>query len=154
VRYFSWSSNDGVLHAGFFRDTNRTATKALEWKTFPTAYLANQYDRLNWQFDEMARKGGYVRRQTIRNEPFEYENVTIPVRGGIYEALTISVPHWFVGIFFASYPILVVSRYLVRTRHRKRHGLCLRCGYNLTMHRAARCPECGAKEHVKDASAD
>jgi hypothetical protein len=54
----------------------------------------------------------------------------------------LSVPHWFVVLFFAILPT-VHALLAIRRRRRQREGLCRVCGYDL---RATpdRCPECGA----------
>lgn len=52
-------------------------------------------------------------------------------------------PLWLPALIFALPPAVYGSmRFFTSTRHRRRHGLCLTCGYDL---RASplRCPECG-----------
>ena len=57
-----------------------------------------------------------------------------------------TAPHWFVALLFAALPAARLRSILrtLRTRHRRRAGLCLNCGYDL---RATPpdglCPECG-----------
>ena len=54
----------------------------------------------------------------------------------------IFAPDWFV-MLVVGWPAFQMTRSVLRTRRRRRLGLCLQCGYNL---RATpdRCPECGA----------
>ena len=51
-------------------------------------------------------------------------------------------PLWIPTLLFAIYPAVSVGRF-VRRRGRKRRGVCVNCGYSLTMLTAPRCPECG-----------
>ena len=56
----------------------------------------------------------------------------------------VQVPCWFVvGALFA-YPILALVGARARHRHRRRDGLCMRCGYDLRGNESGVCSECGA----------
>jgi len=55
------------------------------------------------------------------------------------------VPLWIVFILFATYPTIAFIRGPVRRWRRRRKGLCLKCGYNLTGNVSGVCPECGSK---------
>ncbi len=57
-----------------------------------------------------------------------------------YHAFRWRVRFWFVAAVFAAYPLYVR---LTRTRHRRRRGLCPKCGYDLTGNVSGTCPECG-----------
>ncbi|MCH7813576.1 MAG: hypothetical protein IID40_06100 [Planctomycetes bacterium] len=46
-----------------------------------------------------------------------------------------------------SYPILAFIRGPLRRSRRRRKGLCVPCGYNLTGNTSGVCPECGRKVH-------
>ena len=46
-------------------------------------------------------------------------------------------------VLFATYPALAFIRGPVRRWRRRKRGLCIHCGYNLTGLTEARCPECG-----------
>ena len=53
-------------------------------------------------------------------------------------------PFWLLAVGFAVYPVAVVGRYLFVSEHRRRHRLCLVCGYDVSSARGiTRCPECG-----------
>jgi hypothetical protein len=55
------------------------------------------------------------------------------------------LPLWMPFVLFAPYPAFVLAR-LLRKRTpawRRRHGLCARCGYDLTGNTSGVCPECG-----------
>jgi hypothetical protein len=57
--------------------------------------------------------------------------------------LGIAVPHWpFVALFGAA-SLYALAAHPFRRWRRRRRGLCLRCGYNLTGNVSGRCPECG-----------
>lgn len=52
-------------------------------------------------------------------------------------------PVWVLPPLFLLYPGIVFIRGPVRRWRRKRKGLCLKCGYDLTGLASPRCPECG-----------
>jgi len=63
----------------------------------------------------------------------------------------LGTPAWFLVVILASYPTVVFLRaFARRCRHRKTHGLCLRCDYNLTGNESGVCPECGTPIEVGD----
>lgn len=58
--------------------------------------------------------------------------------------------HFGVGIsllagLVATYPATALIRGPVRRWRRRRRGLCVRCGYNLTGNVSGICPECGTR---------
>ena len=56
----------------------------------------------------------------------------------------VTVPYWSLAIPLAVLPVFVpLGRRYGRRAHRRRNGLCLRCGYDLRATPGA-CPECGA----------
>ena len=59
--------------------------------------------------------------------------------------LLIWCPFWLLAVGFAVYPVAMVGRYLFVSEHRRRHRLCLVCGYDLTGNESGVCPECGTK---------
>jgi 4-amino-4-deoxy-L-arabinose transferase-like glycosyltransferase len=56
-----------------------------------------------------------------------------------YEVYVVS--YWPVALSSSLFPLLWVARFW-RRRSRRKHGLCLHCGYNLRAS-TVRCPECG-----------
>ena len=79
---------------------------------------------------------------------FHIKSLRHPIAGSW---LSVGFPAWLPLLSFAAYPTLAfISGPLRRYRRRKR-GLCVKCGYNLTGLPEPRCPECG--EQVKDAEA-
>jgi hypothetical protein len=55
----------------------------------------------------------------------------------------IAVPIWLVVLVLLTYPALAFLRGPLRRYRRRKRGLCVRCGYNLTGLTEPRCPECG-----------
>lgn len=58
------------------------------------------------------------------------------------------LPMWFTSLVLVAYPIVALVRE-IRRRRRRRHGFCLKCGYNLTGLPEPRCPECGTPFAVR-----
>ena len=54
------------------------------------------------------------------------------------------IPLWMPFILFATYPTIVFIRGPLRRYRRRRKGLCVKCGYNLTGNTTGICSECGA----------
>ncbi len=48
-------------------------------------------------------------------------------------------------ILLGAYPLVVFCRGPMRRWHRRRKGLCIKCGYNLTGNVSGVCPECGTE---------
>ena len=58
---------------------------------------------------------------------------------------------WCLEILVGLYPILAAMRFPRRlARFRRRRGLCVKCGYNLTGNTTGTCPECGTKFKTRD----
>lgn len=54
-------------------------------------------------------------------------------------------PIWLLPALFAPFPTFALIRGPVRRWRRRRRGLCVGCGYNLTGNVSGVCPECGTK---------
>ena len=48
-----------------------------------------------------------------------------------------------VALLIGCYPLLVLGRPALRRIYRRRHNLCVKCGYDLTGNVSGRCSECG-----------
>lgn len=55
----------------------------------------------------------------------------------------ISFPLWAPFLAFAAFPGLAFIRGPLRRWRRRRRGLCVKCGYDLTGNTTGTCPECG-----------
>lgn len=60
-----------------------------------------------------------------------------------YISRTVTVPVWFPIVVLSPYPTWALFIVPLRRRRRKRKGLCLRCGYDLTGNVSGSCSECG-----------
>ncbi len=58
-------------------------------------------------------------------------------------AHSVCLPLWLLMIAFAVYPAFAFFRGPLRRWRRRRKGLCLKCGYDLTGNASGVCPECG-----------
>lgn len=76
--------------------------------------------------------------------PFYVKRVSMgSLGGGGIVASGGGVPFWFACLLLAAYPMLSFVRGPWRRRRRRKRGLCIQCGYNLTGLSENRCPECG-----------
>jgi hypothetical protein len=57
--------------------------------------------------------------------------------------IAVRAPLWLLFAVSLCYPILAFVRGPVRRWRRRRRGLCVKCGYNLTGNVSGVCPECG-----------
>ena len=55
------------------------------------------------------------------------------------------VPLWIPFLLFATYPTIAFYRGPLRRYRRRRKGLCVKCGYNLTGNVSGACSECGTE---------
>ena len=55
----------------------------------------------------------------------------------------VDCPTWVPVVVLAVYPTLAFIRAPLRRWRRRRRGLCIKCGYDLTGNESGVCPECG-----------
>jgi hypothetical protein len=72
-----------------------------------------------------------------------YGRLLNPGSRRVYHA--VSVPLWGAAILFGAPPIVSFLHGPLRRGYRRRRGLCVKCGYNLTGLPEPRCPECGTE---------
>lgn len=65
------------------------------------------------------------------------------VQGRTGRACNANLPPWAVLCLLGAYPTFAFIRGPVWRNRRRRRGLCVRCGYNLTGNVSSVCPECG-----------
>ncbi len=108
-----------------------------EW-TFPT--WDSPYDN-NHFFVVMECWGG------VWMYPDDYDTNPSAEATHVYETYSISIlsPLWGTFVLFAFYPTIAFIRGPVRRWRRRKRGLCVRCGYNLTGNESGVCPECGTE---------
>ena len=65
----------------------------------------------------------------------------------LYVSWYVTIPVWQISLLLLNLPLiwlLVRTRRFLVLRRRRKNGLCLQCGYNLTGNVSGVCPECGA----------
>ncbi len=63
-------------------------------------------------------------------------------------ACNVAIPMGLPAVVFGAYPVIAFIRAPLRRyrrRRRRKRGLCLTCGYNLTGNTSGVCPECGTR---------
>ena len=95
--------------------------------------------------------GGVIRdtrppqRTTIRSGPlgFYYADVVVNDWGLSHRRTTLRLSAAPLIVLFATFPaVAFLMRGRRRRRYRRRHGLCIECGYDLTGNTSGVCPEC------------
>ena len=62
--------------------------------------------------------------------------------GDVHYYYFLCLPLWGIVLLFGIYPAIALIRGPVRRRHRYKHGLCVKRGYDLTGNTSGLCPEC------------
>jgi len=57
----------------------------------------------------------------------------------------VSFPLWILPLLFAAHPAIAFMRGPFRRYRRRKKGLCIKCGYDLTGNVSGVCPECGER---------
>ena len=69
----------------------------------------------------------------------------LPANGNRLDVTRATLDAWLLIIILAAYPTIAFIRGPLRRRRRRKRGLCLSCGYNLTGNTTGVCPECSQK---------
>ncbi len=67
-----------------------------------------------------------------------------PIPPGIYGSIELAIKAWPAFVVLALPPVFLLVRGPIRRWGRRRRGLCVACGYNLTGNVSGLCPECGS----------
>ena len=62
-----------------------------------------------------------------------------------YQLWCLSIHLWIISLLLLAYPAIAFIRGPYRRHRRRKKGLCLKCGYNLTGNTSGVCPECGER---------
>jgi hypothetical protein len=81
----------------------------------------------------------YLRAET----PEEQTEIESLLAKNLVRIEVLRLPLWAPFLLFSAYPTIALIRGPLRRWHRRRRGLCLKCGYNLTANVSGICPECG-----------
>jgi hypothetical protein len=123
----------------FGSDSEKVGIGCVYWNQFP--------ERPDW-LEEFTRVSAAFRwPQEIKTFTYVRRDVKghrdSPALFGPVRCVYLVVPFWFPFVLFAAYPALAFLRGPLRRYRRRKRGLCVRCGYNLTGLTESRCPECG-----------
>lgn len=102
---------------------------------------------MNVTIPEALRDPGAPRESSIGIPWDEWPSVTGEPMYGVATAdnWRVEIPNLHLLVLLAAYPTLWLIRGPLRRRRRRKRGLCIECGYNLTGLTALRCPECSAE---------
>ncbi len=119
----------------------------------PKAQFSEGSMALRWSYP-VAQQDAPATRTSLRLAGFEFRrqavpgallSYTLPV-GKTSVDVDIRIPLWFLFILFTSYPaVALFIRGPLRRYLRRKKGLCVKCGYNLTGLPEPRCPESGVR---------
>ncbi len=115
-------------------------------------------DRLGWSYRGVLIFRGHVlvglslsaeHWRQIEDRPWLRSHLYRPPFGATRGAL--DIPIWVLAMLLAAYPTIALIRCPLRRNRRRRRGLCVTCGYNLTGNESGVCPECGMTRCDADA---
>ena len=133
------SSNRGVVA---LIAASSWKSERLKWYSYANSAVQQHYDFAEASFGRSIDSHDY-------SFSFKRREVTMP--GGNSLTLTsLTFPHWLLVSLLAMLP---VSRFFVdriRNWNRRRKGLCLACGYDLTGSTSTVCSECGAPVYADE----
>jgi len=142
--FLSFSSRLGAISLGHCLDSDRNGTESVSFESGDVTPWIEATMRMQEAFAAVFR----LTRSSARIEPdpsFRYQNNSVTYRGRTFEGRSVTFPHWLLAILFAAYPTIAFIRGPLRRYRRRRKGLCLKCGYNLTGNTTGVCSECGVE---------
>ena len=100
-------------------------------------------------------RGEYVSQPAMNQSSWVFGDIVVSTRSGSrgwaggsasdFRAITLQSRFLFaISLAVGGYPTLRLVRYIEVRRQRRRNGLCIRCGYDLTGNESGACPECRA----------
>ncbi len=107
----------------------------------------HKYGELHFLTRELLGASG-VPYHKVRRPYHRVGRVSLTARGTRLPPVSVTVVRtsmWTVLLIVAAYPALAFIRGPLRRHRRRKRGLCLKCGYNLTGNTSGICPECGTK---------
>jgi len=130
--YWHWGLENGQLQVQYGYRVPRDSVKTPSWTSFSLFGL-----RFAYRVQLRDYYGGGWFEDRGRPLPASKRCGTCHVH--------VEVPLWQPLVVFAAYPTLAFVHNLLRPWRRRRKGLCLKCGYNLTGNVSGVCPECGER---------
>jgi hypothetical protein len=136
------TSEEATVVFGFDRDMNRgplTITGGMV-RGWPGGQVhCNRFGLLVWtQPLPSACRATWSAPRTLR---WQYA-----VGGSAFEAGVVRILAWPMALLLAAYPLWSGVRGFVLRRKRRKNGLCMHCGYDLTGNESGTCSECGTSK--------
>jgi hypothetical protein len=142
----SWLCRFPVWEDKFFGFGVREGTLSLSY--------VDESDKKRLQSDTSVRFAGFAwSRRTVTaamisslyrsaGRRSSYAKLGVPKPALVYN---LYMPLWTPFVLCSGYPLIAFIRGPVRRRSRRRRGLCVRCGYDLTGNTSGVCPECAER---------
>jgi len=145
IWYLSFSSRLGAISLGHSCDSERTGIEKVSFESGSVAPWIEATERMNWFKAEASRNTGHSSRRFDLDPSFRYRNRIVTYKGRTLGDRSVTFPLWLPFLLFATYPTIAFIRGPLRRYRRRRKGLCVKCGYNLTGNTTGICSECGAE---------
>lgn len=118
---------------------------------FTAYYLTYNFDGRHAYLQQTLRPGALLQHAMLRNniDPRSLRRLRgrfqlrLNPRGKLSNVRYVAFPLWAPLILFIGYPAVGLIRGPLRRGYRRKHGLCVKCGYDLTGNVTRVCSECG-----------
>ena len=144
--WMSWSCVDSFsrrMRLDWFV-TDRECITAVFTEGAVVLFRSNSKTPSPWRFrrkvEPIVGRDGWVRNLTA----FRYKSRGPRIPSQPYAGIAM-MPIWLPLAALAAYPTIAFIRGPVRRYRRRRRGLCLKCGYDLTSNVTGVCSECGTE---------